>query len=544
MNCRGCGVEVEPTAEQINLGVDQILEASLEDAKIKGGVCPLCGHSKELPYSHRKSIQFLLLSAALLLVFGVAATFYISRQTTRAAVASEVASRLTQNADLIRLLGQPIKVASGVQGEVKQDETGWSEAHLTVPIVGPNGVATVRVVGGKGSGPWIFTTMEVIAEAQHKKLDLIAGKVVEYDPSVYVDAHTQAVVAPEYLSVSAAAPTTSGEYPCLWASAAGGKWTSQLGQCAIALPMAASASVDRYEVDLRYGSFVIRQTDLSFKDAVVVRLTRTYSSYDWIQPNPVHAFGRNANHSFDIAPVGTRNPYTQQFLVLGDGNYLYFDRISKGTGYADSVFQHTETATSFYKATTRWNGNGWTMRLQDGSSILFPESYNAVNLAQGAALQMTDRSGNKIVLVRNGRRDLQEVRAPKGGYIKLKYDDHSRIIRAEDITGHWAQYQYGPTGMLTDVVLSSGVERHYTYNGDLMTSIRDEHSQFLLRNFYGNRYGPNMLDHQQTDAGIYSYTYELSANGKYVARVVVTFPDGSTKTIEPTDSVRGYVKNL
>jgi len=39
MNCRGCGVEVDPSQEQVNRTVDQILETSLQDAQKKGGVC-------------------------------------------------------------------------------------------------------------------------------------------------------------------------------------------------------------------------------------------------------------------------------------------------------------------------------------------------------------------------------------------------------------------------------------------------------------------------------------------------------------------------
>jgi YD repeat-containing protein len=323
-----------------------------------------------------------------------------------------------------------------------------------------------------------------------------------------------------------------------------GASTLQLGQCGIALPMSAPAPIDRYEVDLRYGSFMVRQTDLFLKDTINVPLTRTYNSLDFIHPNRAHAFGNCANHDFDFTPLGSRNPYTFQLIAMGDGNFLYFDRISKGTRYADAVFQHTETSTSFYKATTRWNGRGWDTRLADGSKIFFPESYNARNMAQGAAWEMTDHEGNTLKLVRDGKRDLQEVRAPQGGTIQFKYDDQSRIVHAEDSQGHWANYQYNTDGMLTDVQLSSGVERHYFYAGHLMTSIRDEHGRLLVENFYGNRNGVNMLDHQRTDAGTYWYQFELAPSRWYVVRAVVTFPDGSTKVIEPVNSVPAYIKNL
>ena len=105
--------------------------------------------------------------------------------------------------------------------------------------------------------------------------------------------------------------------------------------------------IDRFEVDLRYGNFLVRQTDLSLSYTFGVPLARTYNSGDYIHPNRSRAFGNNPNHSFDIAPLGSRDPYTYEMLVFEDGDYLFLDRISEGTSYADAVFQHTEKSTRF-----------------------------------------------------------------------------------------------------------------------------------------------------------------------------------------------------
>lgn len=53
---------------------------------------------------------------------------------------------------------EPITVESGMKGEVKQDETGWNEAHLTIPVRGSYGNAIAHVVGGRGKGSWVSTT--------------------------------------------------------------------------------------------------------------------------------------------------------------------------------------------------------------------------------------------------------------------------------------------------------------------------------------------------------------------------------------------------
>jgi YD repeat-containing protein len=307
------------------------------------------------------------------------------------------------------------------------------------------------------------------------------------------------------------------------------------------MPTTHTGKVDRFEADLRYGSFVLRQTDMELGDVFDVPLKRSYRSYDWVHSNPVHAFGRNSNHPYDIAPVGTRNPYTWMMVTLEDGDFLYFDRISKGTGYADAVYQHTETSTKFYKAVLSWNGDGWTVRLADGSEIRFPESYSSKNSAQSAPTEMLNASGNLLEFHRDPQRNLQEIRTPHGHWIRFKFDDLSRIVQGEDDAGKWTRYSYNSDGMLTDVVLSSGRERHYTYQGTLMIQITNEKRNVLLRNWYDG----SLLIRQQFGQGeIYSYEYQWPRNTYCPEKVVVTLPDEATKEVQVCDSVPNFVRNF
>jgi len=343
--------------------------------------------------------------------------------------------------------------------------------------------------------------------------------------------------SPVLIRSSVPVATLSGEFPCVYALVRNGQVAPQLGSCA--MPTIHSESVDRFETDLRYGRFVVRQTDLFLDDIFKVPLTRTYASDDWIHKNPVHAFGRNANHPFDIAPLGSRNPYTYMLLALEDSDFLYFDRISAGTGYQDAIYQHTETATNFYKAKIKWNGNGWTTKLEDGSQIRFPESYSGTNAAQGAATEIRDSSGNRLILHRDRQRNLREIETPHGHWIRLQTDSQARILRAEDDRGNWTSYQYSPEGMLAQVSSSSGEVRSYVYDGALMIQVLDGHGQVLVRNWYD---GGQLRKQQFADGSLYLYYFESSPGGRYRKTATVTLPGGVKKRIEVESFVPAAVK--
>jgi YD repeat-containing protein len=542
-NCRGCGTVLDPTEAEVNQGVTEILEASLQDAVKHGEICPLCGHSKAEPISHRKTVQFGLLLAALLIGLGLAIAYRMHMNTERLEGARAVLKQMESNPQVSDLLGVPVSLDGKVVGQIKQDETGWHELHLTIPVRGPKATGTVRVSGGRENGPWKFTTLQVLIPQLKKKADLITGRIVVYSPGAYEDIHTEAYSIPAHIFDNVAAPSWDGNFPCVYALAdiASGP---QIGDCAMPIPMspASSGVVDRFETDLRHGNFTLRQTDLVVNEGgFALPLTRAYAAQDWMPLNKNHAFGMNSNHQYDVAPLGTRNPYTEQYIVLENGDFLYFPRISTGDGYADAVYRHAETGSSFYKATQQWNGDGWTTKLQDGSIMLFPESYSAKNLAQGAAMQMSDAKGNKIELRRDGKRNLQEVVGPAGESIKFSYDDRDRVVRAEDDQGNWTTYKYNSKGFLTDVMHSTGSARYYYYEDGLLTWVRNEKGQLLLHNLYDRTWlAKQTYGNGQT---VY-YNYQLANNNYYAERVTVTLPDGSVKTINTADSVSYILKRM
>ena len=268
-----------------------------------------------------------------------------------------------------------------------------------------------------------------------------------------------------------------------------------------------------------------------------IPLARAYFSN---APGYPLAFGLNSNLQYDSAPVGSRFPYTYINLLLEDNDFLFYKRISSGTGYKDAVYLHTETSSRFYKSTFAWNGNGWTLRLADGSEMIFPEAYEAKNLAQGAATQIIDAAGNKLVLQRDSERNLQQVLSPDGHWIRFSDDDQGRIVRAEDSNGDSVRYLYNFDGMLVNAIRSSGADRTYDYDFRLMTSVTDEHGRVLVRNSYKD----GILAKQvYANGDVYTYAYDWAPGKLYANSSIVTLPDGSQKRIDVAASVPDSLRN-
>ncbi len=163
-----------------------------------------------------------------------------------------------------------------------------------------------------------------------------------------------------------------------------------------------------------------------------------------------------------------------------------------------------------------------------------------MNFLRVAPTEIRDAQGNSLKLLRDEQRNLLEIRTPNRHSIKLKYDEQSRIARAQDDQGNWAKYAYNENGMLADVFLSSGHQRHYFYEGLLMTVVEDENRKILLRNSY--EYGA--LKRQQFGNGqIYSYSYRGSPKASYAETIEVTLPDSTKINVGTGDSVPEYVKN-
>ncbi len=258
-------------------------------------------------------------------------------------------------------------------------------------------------------------------------------------------------------------------------------------------------------------------------------LTRTYIAWDY----HARAFGVGANHPYDICPTGDHFPYTYTNLNLEDWQQVYMPRISKGTGYADAVFRHSDTNSEFYGAMIRWNGNGWTLTLADGSRILFPEAYYSKTYAQGAPTEIDDATGNRIQLKRSSTRNLKLLISPSGHTITIQHDQSDRIVEAAGSAGNIRKYSYDSTGHVETVSDATHVLYRFEYarlmtdpgyDPYLLTAVMDSDWRILLENHY---YLGRVYAQKLANGEIYRYDYAL--RGSEVLSTTVTFPSGAKK---------------
>jgi YD repeat-containing protein len=281
--------------------------------------------------------------------------------------------------------------------------------------------------------------------------------------------------------------------------------------------------LDEIEVDLR-GNLITRTTDLFVPGSTALSVTRCYRSWD----NLSRSFGQNTALSWDLFPVGSRQPYTYIEIIPCDGNRLRFERISKGTGYADAVYEHRTTNTAFLGSRISWNGNGWDLKLRDGSLYLFPESYYAKKAVDGALIEFRGAKGLAVKMERRERRNLKKIFTPDQRWITFEHDTADRIITAEDQDKRKITYLYDHGGRLAEVRGPNSVTR-YAYGNTYLVAV-EENGRRIAEFSYGNGRVSRVT---LPDRGTYRFQYEYdSAEEDRVLRSVVTGPDGSLNKFE------------
>jgi YD repeat-containing protein len=277
--------------------------------------------------------------------------------------------------------------------------------------------------------------------------------------------------------------------------------------------------LDQLEIDLRTGKLVTRQTDLFLAGTWPLAVTRAFSLWD-IQRR---AFGVATDHSLDIFPVGTRDPFTWMDLILAGGSPVRFDCTSPGTGFADAVYESTHTTPPFAKATVRWRDRGWDLTFPDGLVLRFPPAANARRSADAALIGMTDRQGRTVRIDRDASHNLLKVTAPSGQFVKFTYDMHNRVVSMSDDQQRTVRYAYDEEGRLASVVDHAGRTRRYIYDALRLTAATDDRGQVLYRVWYV-RERVSRLTFGDGRSVQFKYTFD-DRSRVYAVQTIVVAPD-------------------
>jgi len=279
-------------------------------------------------------------------------------------------------------------------------------------------------------------------------------------------------------------------------------------------------------VNLATGLFELEQTDLSLPDVLPISVTRTYRTRD---PD-IRPFGRGATHPYAMF-LWSALQYQEADLILPDSGRIHYVRVSPGTGFTDAVLEHKETATTsatptgFYKSVLKWNGDGWDLRLKDGTVYVFGDS---------APLQaIRDRYGNTITIHRtNGQMgNITRVVSPHGRWLEFTYNG-ALITQVKDNIGRTVSYTYDGSTRLWKVTDPLNQVTEYTYDADhRMTAVKNRNGVVFVTNEYYTAAPTLGWVKKQTfaDGGTYQFAY-----------TVVNSKSTQTDVTNP----RGYVRRV
>ncbi len=299
-------------------------------------------------------------------------------------------------------------------------------------------------------------------------------------------------------------------------------------------------------MNLLTGGFFHIKTDLYLPDTIPLAFTRCCRRLDdWSRRFQIYF-----THVYDPYLFGDRRPYTYLDWVLPDGQSIHYGRISPGTGYADALDEHASPTPIFGRSRIAWNGDGWDLSLEDGTTYLSPEAYNAKRPQQGSLVGIFDRDGNEVRLSRQPNGDLTEIRSPSRRWIRLQYDDKGRITHAKDSSGNVVEYDYDSNDRLGAVKYPTGQTIRYSYDSsNRVVKVEDSSEGMVLE----NKYNSNGLIIEQTVGGrSFNFRYAadqrnrsayvdiIDGNGE-VTRVRIKDVDQISDTIHYTVEKGGHV---
>ena len=189
----------------------------------------------------------------------------------------------------------------------------------------------------------------------------------------------------------------------------------------------------------------------------------------------------------------------------------------------DATAARDSTPTIYYKSTVAWNGNGWDVRLRDGTTYVFRDNAGLASIR--------DRNGNTITIKRqsdNPNGNIIQVTSPNGRWVTFTYDTTNRITQAKDNAGRIVTYEYNAAGYLWKVTDPGNGVTEYGYDANnRMRTLKDARNITFLT----NDYDANGRVQKQTQADTSFFQYGYTVVGGKVTQTDVTDPRGHVRRV-------------
>ena len=267
-------------------------------------------------------------------------------------------------------------------------------------------------------------------------------------------------------------------------------------------------------VDCGTGLFVYDNDDLAVQDVIPLRLQHAYRELD----NASYAFGIGMASSYDLVMFVDNSSYSYADLILPDNGRVHYTRISSGTDYASAVFEHTSSPTGFYGSTIAWNGNGWTLVLRDGDTLVFSPGYDEVAVGDGSGFLLAsieDRNENLVNIQRGSNNFVTSITSPNGRWLSFTYDSNmpnNRVTQVQDSSGRAVSYTYDSTGRLSTFTDANGAVTTYGYDSnERLATITTPRGKVKVSNQYDS--AGHVIQQTHADGGVFNFSYTLDGNG-------------------------------
>lgn len=109
-----------------------------------------------------------LIGLSVTILFTVIITSFHNSDAYKQALA-----KAAENSQVPEFLGEPIKPSWFISGQLNVNG-GTGNANFSIPISGPKGKGSIRVVAYKSGGVWRFTYLQVSINGQPESIDLLS----------------------------------------------------------------------------------------------------------------------------------------------------------------------------------------------------------------------------------------------------------------------------------------------------------------------------------------------------------------------------------